>query len=44
LVVTDGSLTSDMLAELAALGATVRDKPLPAHEFLAEIRRLVNAR
>jgi DNA-binding response OmpR family regulator len=44
LVVTDGSLTNDMLDELVALGATVRDKSLPAHELLMEIRRLVNAR
>jgi DNA-binding response OmpR family regulator len=44
LVVTDGSLTSDILAELAALGATVRDKPFPAHGFLSEIRRLLSAR
>jgi DNA-binding response OmpR family regulator len=44
LVVTDGSLRNEMLAELAALGATVRDKPLAAHELLVEMRRLLNAR
>jgi two-component system response regulator PrrA len=43
LVVTGGSLSTETLTELAALNATVRYKPIPAYELLAETRRLLNA-
>jgi DNA-binding response OmpR family regulator len=41
LIVTGGSLSQETLAEIEALGATVRQKPIPASELLAVTRLLL---